>query len=433
MTVELVGVPTPRVDADHDLLEVLLDGLTSLDVALVDGDVLCVASKVVAITEGRTVPLDDDPTARRALAMREAATIVAESPQVVITRTQHGFVCANDGIDASNAALGTAILLPVDPDASAADLREQLRQRLGIDVGIVVTDTFGRPWREGQTEVALGVAGITALRDERGGHDLFGRELVVTMPAIADEIAGAADLVRSKDASVPFVLVRGLDVRGDGTGADLVRDLDLDLFRWGGPTAVEQAVAGRRTVRRFSSMPVDEMVIDRAVAAMVTAPAPHHTRPWRVIALRDDTRTRLLDAMADDWQRDLAADGLGEERISQRVATSDAVLREAPVLLATFVDTSGSHDYPDPERSRSERDLFMLAGGAGLQNLMIVAAGHGVGTAWMSSTTFCAATVRRVLDLPDSWEALGMVALGHPAGPSGSRVPPESANHWRWA
>lgn len=429
-TVRVQALPW-SVEPDDELGDALVRACGAADVVLRDGDVVCVASKVVALTEGRLVAVDtDDPHTRRRLARSTATEVVADSPWVVITRTSHGFVCANDGIDASNVPDGHVLLLPADPDASAARLRDHLADAFDADVGVVVTDTFGRPWREGQTDVALGVAGIRALRDERGGTDRLGRPLEVTVAAVADEIAGAADLVRDKAAGVPFVLLRGLDVRGDGTGQDVIRDLETDLFRWGGPTAVEQAVAGRRTVRRFADAPVDDEAVARAVAAMTTAPAPHHTRPWRVVRLTDGTRTRLLDAMAEAWHRDLTGDGVAPEVIARRRAHSDMVLRAAPVLLAAFVDLDGAHDYPDADRRRAERDLFLLSGGAGLQNLMVVAAGHGLGTAWMSSTTFCPDTVREVLDLPATWEPLGMVAMGVAAETPPRRPPPTTAGVW---
>jgi coenzyme F420-0:L-glutamate ligase / coenzyme F420-1:gamma-L-glutamate ligase len=153
-----------------------------------------------------------------------AIAIVADTPGVLITRTPHGFVAANGGIDGSNVDDGDlALLLPADPDASAAALRADPGRAHRRDVGVVVTDTFGRPWRVGQTDVALGVAGAPALRDERGGRDLDGRPLVVTAPAVADELAAAADLVRTKASGTPFVLIRGLPPDRPGTGADLVR------------------------------------------------------------------------------------------------------------------------------------------------------------------------------------------------------------------
>jgi coenzyme F420-0:L-glutamate ligase / coenzyme F420-1:gamma-L-glutamate ligase len=429
--VEVIALPTAaRFGAGDDLVTALADAAQAAGAQLRDGDVVCIASKVVSLVEDASVPLPagtDPRSARRELARQQAAGIVADSPWVLITRTPHGFVSANGGIDASNVGDdGTALLLPTDPDASARQLRDEVRTRLGVDVGVVVTDTFGRPWRVGQTEVALGVAGTAAIRDERGGRDLDGRPLEVTEAAIADEVAAAADLVRTKASGTPFVLLRGLDRTGPhGSGRDLVRDLDQDLFRTGGPTSAEAAVAGRRTVRRFdATRPVPDVALRAAAAAAATAPAPHHTRPWRLVRLTAATRTRLLDTMATRWRADLDGDGLDPERIERRIARSDAVLRDAPELLAAFVTLDGAHTYPDPRRSTAERDLFVLSGGAALANLQIVLAAHGLGAAWISSTVFCPDTVRAELDLPETWQPIGMVAVGHPAGDPPAPRPP---------
>jgi coenzyme F420-0:L-glutamate ligase / coenzyme F420-1:gamma-L-glutamate ligase len=429
--VEVIALPTAvRFGPGDDLVAALADAADGVGVDLRDGDVVCVASKVVSLVEDTSVPVPDATdlrAARRELARQQAAAIVADSPWVLITRTPHGFVSANGGIDASNVGGGAAaLLLPTDPDASARRLRDEVRTRVGVDVGVVVTDTFGRPWRVGQTEVALGVAGTAAIRDERGGRDLDGRPLEVTEAAIADEVAAAADLVRTKASGTPFVLVRGLEPTGPhGAGRDLVRDLDQDLFRTGGPTSAEAAVAERRTVRRFdTARAVPEAALRAAAAAAATAPAPHHTRPWRLVRLAQATRARLLDAMAARWRADLDGDHLDPARIERRIARSDAVLREAPELLAAFVTLEGAHRYPDPRRTTAERDLFVLSGGAALANLQIVLAAHGLGAAWISSTAFCPETVRAELDLPASWQPIGMVAVGHPAGGPPSPRPP---------
>ncbi|MEX2325026.1 MAG: coenzyme F420-0:L-glutamate ligase [Nitriliruptoraceae bacterium] len=404
-----------RIKPTTDLAGAICDAADRAGTELVDGDVVCVASKVVAIVEQQLVPTASDKHDRRALARQHANEIVADAPQVLVTRTHHGFVTANGGIDASNVPDGYALLLPEDPDASARRLRQQMHDRSGVDVAIVVTDTFGRPWRVGQTDVALGIAGMAALRDERGGHDLDGRTLEVTETAIADSVAAAADLVRSKASGTPFVLIRGVARGTPATGKDLVRDPNDDLFRFGGATAVEQAVAARRTIRMFDTpRTVDAQLLRAAIAAAVTAPAPHHTQPWRFIRLTEPKRTMLLDAMADQWRRDLSADGLAADRIERRIARSDAVLRRAPELLAAFVITSDAYRYPDPQRTVAERDLFILSGGAALQSAQIVLAAHGIGAAWISSTTFCAPVVQAELELDADWQPIGMLACGWP-------------------
>lgn len=420
--VEVVALPTEhRFRPGDDLAAALLEAASAAGVALRDGDVVCVASKVVSLVEGQLVPLpavDEPKDARRAVAREHAAEIVAESPWVLVTRTKHGFVAANGGVDASNLGVDEALLLPDDADASAADLRNAIAERDGTDIGVVVTDTFGRPWRLGQTDVALGVAGTAAIRDERGATDLHGRPLEVTEAAVADEVAGAADLVRTKASGTPFVLVRGLPRGEEGVGADLVRPLEQDLFAFGGPTATERSVAARRTVRRFDAeRPVPPEVLERAVAAAVTAPAPHHTKPWRFLRLQRPTRSGLLDAMAQRWHADLASDGVDPQVIERRIATSDRILRTAPELLVPFVTLDGAHEYPDERRSVAERDMFMLSGGAALANLQVVLAAHGVGAAWISSTLFCPSTVRGSLELPGSWQPLGMLAIGYPEEP----------------
>ncbi|QBI20574.1 coenzyme F420-0:L-glutamate ligase [Egibacter rhizosphaerae] len=212
-----------------------LAALVSGRAEIADGDVVVIAQKVVSKAEGALVPLGaEEPVAaaRRRLAREQAARVVVDTPGVLVVETAHGLVCANAGIDSSNVPDGWLAVLPKDPDASARALRAAFRDQ-GVDVGVVVTDTFGRPWRLGQTDVAIGVAGVPPLRDERGEVDREGRPLEVTETALADELAGAADLVRTKSSGVPVVIVRGLDcaLSDEGEGAEaLRRRATEDLF-----------------------------------------------------------------------------------------------------------------------------------------------------------------------------------------------------------
>jgi coenzyme F420-0:L-glutamate ligase / coenzyme F420-1:gamma-L-glutamate ligase len=200
-----------------------------------DGDVLVVTQKIVSKAEGRLVEIDpDDPLSHKALVLDESVRILRRRGDLLITETKHGFVCANAGIDLSNVARGQAALLPVDSDRSARRIRDGLRARTGAEVGIIVSDTFGRPWRRGLVDVAIGVAGIAAVVDLRGTTDSLGRELQVTEVAVADELAAAAELVMGKATGVPVAIVRGVDpawLRESSVVAELIRHPSEDLFR----------------------------------------------------------------------------------------------------------------------------------------------------------------------------------------------------------
>ena len=235
MTLTILPIAgVPEVRPGDELAEMLADAASAQDTPLVDGDCVVVTQKIVSKAEGRLVELDpDDPDARRRLIEAESTRILRRRGELFISETRHGFVCANAGIDLSNVPDGVAALLPVDADRSARHVRDALRARRRVEVAVIISDTFGRPWRLGLTDVAIGVAGLTAVVDLRGTPDATGRELQVTEVAIADEVAGAAELVMGKASGIPAAIVRGLDPtwRGEGSARDLVRPAAEDLFR----------------------------------------------------------------------------------------------------------------------------------------------------------------------------------------------------------
>ncbi|WP_029115334.1 coenzyme F420-0:L-glutamate ligase [Mycobacterium sp. URHB0044] len=441
------------MNADHgsaDIIEILpVPGLPEFrpgdDVAtaiaaaapwLRNDDVVVVTSKVLSKSEGRIVAAPTDPEERDALRRKlidsEAVRVLARKGRTLITENAIGLIQAAAGVDGSNVDAAELALLPVDPDGSAAALRSRLRELLGVTVGVVITDTMGRAWRNGQTDAAIGAAGVAVLHGYAGAHDQHGNELLVTEVAVADEIAAAADLVKGKLTGVPVAVVRGLKPGDDGSnGRTLVRAGEEDLFWLGTEEALargreeglRQAQLLRRSVRRFTAQPVDPTTVQEAVSEALTAPAPHHTRPVRFVWIRDHaTRVRLLDRMRDQWRADLTADGRAADSVERRLDRG-RILYDAPELVIPVMVPDGAHAYPDAARTAAEHTMFTVAVGAAVQALLVALAVRGVGSCWIGSTIFAQNLVREELDLPADWEPLGAVAIGHPEEPAGPRDP----------
>ena len=293
----------PEVAAGDDLAALLLSALGE-EWTLADGDVVCVTSKVVSKAEGRVLPGDRDDALPG-----QTVRVVARRGRTTIVRNRLGLTMAAAGIDASNVADGHVVLLPVDPDESARRLRRDLVARTGVDVAVVVTDTSGRAWREGQTDIAIGAAGLVVLDDHRGRLDAHGHELVVTAPAVADEAAGAAELVQGKLGGRPFAVLRGLGDHvlppgEDGPGATaLVRAEAGDLFGYGAREAVVRALAGDADSSAFGSpASTDDLVglLREVLGADVQIELPSEGGAEGVLVRTEDPRVRTL-ARACGW------------------------------------------------------------------------------------------------------------------------------------
>ena len=420
----VTGVPgLPEITPGANLAKLIVAAAPGL----ADGDIVVVTSKIISKAEDRVISAD-----REDAIAAETVRVVARRGPTTIAQTRHGLVLAAAGVDRSNTAPGTVVLLPADPDASARRLRAAITDLTGKNIGVLITDTMGRPWRNGQTDTAIGAAGVLPLRDHRGQADSFGNVLEVTVAAVADEIAAAAELVKGKSDQVPVAIVRGLGELvigtgraggtggspGDGPGAAaLIRSAAEDMFRLG----AADVLAERRTVRDFTAEPVDPAAVRRAIAAAVTAPAPHHSQPWRFAVVESDqARTRLLDDMLAAWIADLRGDGFTEEQIARRTRRGEP-LRRAPLIIVPCLLADAAHTYPDQRRNASERAMFLVAMGAGVENLLVALAVEGLGSCWVSSTLFCGPVAAAALDLPDGWEPMGAVGVGHAAAPPAPR------------
>jgi coenzyme F420-0:L-glutamate ligase/coenzyme F420-1:gamma-L-glutamate ligase len=409
------GIPgLPEIEPGADLAALIADAADDLR----DGDIVVVTSKIVSKAEGRVVHGD-----REAAIDAETVRVVARRGDARIVETRQGLVLAAAGVDASNTPPGTVVLLPEDPDESARRLRKALRARPGAAVGVIITDTLGRAWRIGQTDTAIGAAGVRPFVDYRGTEDSFGNPLEVTLDAVADEIAAAADLVKGKASGVPVAVVRGLAdlvTAGDGPGAGaLIRPPAEDMFRFG---AADVPLA-RRTVREFTGEPVSLAAVRRAISAALTAPAPHHTEPWRFVILESaQSRADLCAAMLDAWITDLRGDGFSEEQIARRVRRGEP-LRNAPLIAVPCLIAKGLHRYPDERRSRAEQEMFLISMGAAVQNFMVALAVEGLGSCYISSTLFCPDVAGDAIGLPYDCHPMGAIGIGHPAAAPAPRPP----------
>ena len=407
--VMIIPVPgLPEIAPGTDLAKLIAARAPGLE----DNDIVVVTSKIISKAEGRVVA-----ATREDAIEAETVRVVARRGPTTIAQTRHGFVLAAAGVDRSNTAKGTVVLLPADPDGSARNLRAGLRNLTGARVGVIITDTMGRPWRNGQTDTAIGAAGVLPLRDHRGEADSFGNVLEVTVAAVADELSAAAELVKGKAAQIPVAIVRGLPelvTAADGPGAAaLVRSPEDDMFRLG----AADVLAARRTVREFTAEPVDGAAVRRAIGAALTAPAPHHSQPWRfAVAETPAARQRLLDDMLAAWISDLRADGFTEDQIARRTKRGEP-LRAAPLIIVPCLVSDAAHAYPDERRSAAERAMFLVSMGAGVENLLVALAVEGLSSCWVSSTLFCGPVAAAALALPAGWEPMGAVGVGHAAAP----------------
>jgi coenzyme F420-0:L-glutamate ligase/coenzyme F420-1:gamma-L-glutamate ligase len=399
MTVELIPLTgLPEVPAGAELAGLIAGAVERSGLRPQDGDAVVVTQKVVSKAEGRVVP--EGPDGKLAWVAREARRIVARRGDLVIAETHHGFVCANAGVDASNVAEGYLSLLPEDPDASAERIRAGLVARLGVSLGVVVTDTFGRPWRRGLVNVAIGCAGLPALVDLRGTEDATGRLLEVTVVALADEVAAASGLVMGKAEGVPVAVVRGVRPAGrPGKAVDLVRPAAEDLFR----TSPLEALCQRQAAGPFAATRVPPELVEEAVGAALAA-----------FDDGDEPSLQFAVARTRAARMHLAPDGI--------VAAGGEVPGEGPALIVPiFMAGGGGHGLFDDKAHADAgaiwpKDADLVRSGRAVQNLVLALRGQGLVATWHGADPELRDRIAFELPLGDGNVPLGLVVAGYPLG-----------------
>lgn len=382
MSVEVIPIRgIPEVRPGDDLAGLLVDAIAAGGIELRDGDVLVVTQKVVSKAEGRVVP--EAPDGKASWVARETRRVLASRVDVVIAETAHGFVCANAGVDASNVGEGLLTLLPVDPDLSAERLRSAVSEATGAPVSVVLTDTFGRAWRRGVVNVAIGCAGLPSLIDLRGTKDAMGRVLEATVVALADEVAAASGLVMGKAEGIPAAVVRGVRAEGPpAPAATLVRPPEEDMFR----ESPIQAVRAGRPVDSFGSGGVSREAVTEALAA-AAGPGSEGEAPLLVVALR--SRAAMAGAVSA-----LIVPG----------GPADRALAAAPSILIPCARLDAT----------ASREAALLSAGRAVERLALALRGTGLATGRLRMLDAPPEAATAFVGLEAGWEALGMMPVGPP-------------------
>ena len=423
----------PEIDTNSNLPALIYQGVTKMGKALAAGDILVITSKVVAKWKGCVRRLEDiqpGPAAQRIsqilgrppaycqMVLDVSSEIVRLAPGVMITRTHHGFVMANGGIDGSNTAhSGEYIYLPENLDELAQEIRDSLMAAGAPEIAIVLSDTFGRPWRNGQVDLAVGCAGLEPLLDLRNTQDDIGQTLFSTLPAIADELSAAADLVAGKTNRVPAVLIRGYHYpKGDSGTEPLIMPRERDLF---GPASIgPQALAmllQRHSVRVFQKRPVPKQLLGQILAAGQAAPSSHNCKPWHFHVIDQESALKpFWAALTQRRTYDMRQAGFREALVHEWLDRNKRTLETAAALII-LSGKKRPEENPLDENGEIDRMLTIqsvaLAGG----QMLLAASFLGLGACWYAAPLFCADLVENLIALPEEYVPHGMLALGYAA------------------
>ncbi|MHA2391586.1 MAG: coenzyme F420-0:L-glutamate ligase [Promethearchaeota archaeon] len=443
--IEIFGLQDiPLVKEGDNISDIILDSLKRSELSLQDGDIIVIAQSIISKSIGRIrnlkgiTPSDEalelfeilEPKAEKQglpkKDLKQIQLILEESREIVkikhvlITETKHGFVCADAGIDKSNVEGGEVVtLLPLNPDLQAERIRTSLYNETHKNVAIIISDSFGRPFRIGAIGVAIGVSGINPILDMRGKKDLFGYELKTTIIGQADSIASAAQLVMGEaDEGIPIVLVRGYNYKFDeeATINPILREKKNDIFRESERDLLIELLKSRRSYKlHFKNRRVDKAIIEDCIEIARWAPSAHNGQFWRYIILeKSEIREKLIEKMNEKLEDDLRKDGKSKDFIAQKIKKTKSNFLEAPILILLCLDSSELEEYSDDERKQNEFILGVQSISGSAIYLLLAFEIKKLAGCWYCAPLFAKEIIKKTLLLPESYTPMAFFTVGYP-------------------
>ncbi len=444
--IEIIGLQTiPLIEPGNDLAEIILDALNREKLSLVNGDILLIAQTIVSKSTGMIKDLREIIPSKKALELNEkiapkmrAKDLPEKSPEliecilreskkilkaehVIITETNHGFICANAGIDKSNVKGESKItVLPKNPDKEAEKIRMHLEKKTNKKIAVIITDSFGRPFRNGSVGVAIGISGMNPLLDKRGHVDLFGYKLQSTIIAQADNLAAAASLMMGEsNEGIPVVLMRGYNfIWKEKSRIDsLLRKEEEDLFRINESLEnVKEILKSRRSYKiEFSDQHVNKKIIENCIEIARWAPNAHNAQPWRYIVLeKNETRIKLINQMNEKLKKDLKREGKSQEFINNKINKTRFNFIEAPYLILPCLDKKDLEKYHDSERDQKEFIMAVQSVSNSITYFLLALHAKNLAACWYCAPLFAQEIIKETLNLPSSYLPLAFITIGYP-------------------
>jgi len=442
--IKIIGLNgIPLIKTGDNISDIIIKGLEDNKITLEDGDIIVIAQTIISKSRGRIINLKNIQPSKEAFKIFEKLkpktkehgiplkspeliqTILNESNQilkvehVIITETIHGFVCANAGIDKSNVeGEYNVALLPKDSDEDAQIIRKDLKEKTNKEVAIIISDSFGRPFRIGAVGVAVGVAGIPSILDRRGEKDLFGYELQSTIVGQIDNLASAAQLIMGEaNEGIPIIIIKGYSFNKSEKASinSIIRQKEIDLFRK--KDDLINILKRRRSYKlEFEDREVDYGIIKECIDVARWAPNAHNNQCWRYIILEknNEIRKNLIEHMNNKLIEDLKNDQKSEKYIEKKINKTKTNFLGAPYLVLLCLDTTDLEEYPDEDRNQKEFLMGVQSISASITSFLLILEMKNLAACWYCAPLFAEKIVKKELNLPDSFIPMAFITIGYP-------------------